>query len=360
VQVYLNGREWLCRQLEAAHLRYRRVDNTYLRVEDLRAAQRLLDAQLQTNWPMRLHQILGELHPDTDSFLGNFEAPYDWSVYQAEWASDVLFKSAARLAQLYPRIALHGFRALSCTDPLRFLGDKRPVTFRGDARSRLTERKEGLRLKHIVNGNQLKIDDKVDGVQRGDASVLRVEATINHPREFRVYRSAEGDPQGEKQWRPLRKGVADLHRLAEVAQGANDRYAQALASCDQSESMEQLLYDLVRPVRVGPRRHRGLRPWAPDDLALLRAISRGEFALNGLRNRDLSAQLYRTPTTDPAERRRRSARVSRLLRLLRAHGIIHKVPRTHLYRVAPAARKVLAAVLVAATATTAQLTRLAA
>jgi CoA:oxalate CoA-transferase len=43
-------------------------------------------------------------------------------------------------------------------------------------------------------------------------------------------RPAEGDPDGPKAWRPLRRGVAELHRRAEVSQAANDRYAQALAA----------------------------------------------------------------------------------------------------------------------------------
>ena len=38
-------------------------------------------------------------------------------------------------------------------------------------------------------------------------------------------------------------------------------------------------------------------------------------------------------TPDPARQRHASARVTRQLRLLRAHGLIKKVPRTHVYRV---------------------------
>ena len=80
------------------------------------------------------------------------------------------------------------------------------------------------------------------------------------------------------------------------------------------------------------RRVRALRPWSEDDRLLLKAISRGEFAVGGLRNRDLLPLLFPESAVLPAEQRRRySARVTRRLRLLRAHGIIRKVTGTHRY-----------------------------
>jgi hypothetical protein len=66
---------------------------------------------------------------------------------------------------------------------------------------------------------------------------------------------------------------------------------------------------------------------------LLQAISRGEFATAGFRNRDLRHLLYPSARrSSPAEVRRLCARISRKLRLLRAHGVIKKIPKTHRYR----------------------------
>ncbi|HUQ96012.1 MAG TPA: hypothetical protein VM120_30320 [Bryobacteraceae bacterium] len=88
------------------------------------------------------------------------------------------------------------------------------------------------------------------------------------------------------------------------------------------------------------------------------AINHGEFLLNGFRNRDLQALLYQTEATSPEERRRRSAAISRKLRLLRAHGLIQKVPRTHRYHVTAAGRAILIAVLTTAATTVNQLNQL--
>jgi hypothetical protein len=72
--------------------------------------------------------------------------------------------------------------------------------------------------------------------------------------------------------------------------------------------------------------------------------------VSGIRNRDLVALLYTKATNDAVEKRRRSARVTRLIRLLRGHGLLHKVPKTHRYQVSDNARAAIAAHLAAANA----------
>ena len=359
VQVYFNGREWLTRQLEAAGLGYRRADNTLLWVEDLGRAQELLDDQLQTCWPKLLEGILCDLNPlQAQGWLGQFYAPYYWTTFGVEWATDMMFRTPEALAQWYPALALHSMRTLSCTDVLRFYG--RGPRFTGEVRSKLVVQKEGLRTKHRAAGNFLKAYDKAYAVQSDDWSVLRIETTTNHPEVYKAFRTTENHPEGPKRWLPLRKGVADLHRLTQVSQAANDRYADALAAADCSESVATLASRLTQPVTHRSRRVRGLRPWPGGDLPLLRAVNEGDHLLNGFRNRDLRARLYAKPTDDHAEQRRRSARVGRLLRLLRAHGLIKKIPKTHRYQMTEFGRRVVTALLTALDATTAELARLAA
>ena len=80
------------------------------------------------------------------------------------------------------------------------------------------------------------------------------------------------------------------------------------------------------------------------------AISDPKWMVNGLRNRDLVAALYPTASDDPTQKRRRSGRVTRLLRLLRGHRLLHKVPHTHRYQVSAQARTTILALLAAADA----------
>lgn len=209
-----------------------------------------------------------------------------------------------------------------------------------------------LFLYHRLNHNSVKLYDKaVTPV----GSVLRAETTIQDAGDFRVYRPIEGEPDGPYAWRKMRGGIADLHRRAEVSRKATERYLDALASVDDDTTLGELLTRLAAPTRWHGRRVRALRPLS-DDRRLLETISRGEFTVNGVRNRDLQAIFFPMPAPVPREARRRSAWVSRRLRLLRAHGLLRKVPGTHRYHVTKTGRRVLTATLTALRATVRQLT----
>jgi hypothetical protein len=131
----------------------------------------------------------------------------------------------------------------------------------------------------------------------------------------------------------------------------------ALAAVDDSRSVEELTADIQKYTHMNGRRVRALRPWG-EDKALLTAINHGDFLINGFRNRDLPPLIYGAETENPSERRRRSASISRKLRMLRAHGLIRKVPRTHRYHVTDAGRAMLVAVLTSARASLHQLNQM--
>ena len=160
--------------------------------------------------------------------------------------------------------------------------------------------------------------------------------------------------------RSLRRGIEDLPRRAEVARKAAERYLDALASVDEDTTLSDLLRRLDQPKYWHRRRVRALRPFAPDDRQLLQMISRGEFTLNGLRNRDLQRLYFAQAPTTPHEARRRSAWVGRKLRLLRAHGLIYKITHTHRYQLTKAGRATTTTIFAALHSTARQLTATAA
>lgn len=98
-----------------------------------------------------------------------------------------------------------------------------------------------------------------------------------------------------------------------------------------------------------------------DDLALLEAIARGELATTGFRNRDIRRLLHpKAMNASRDEVRRLSAKTSRRLRMLRAHGLIQKVPRTHRYRISSRGRLLAAALFATRAASVKQLLPMAA
>ncbi len=66
LQVCLNGREWLARQMDAAGLAYGRQGNCFPWLQDFQRAQHLMDNQLRVKWPQRLGQLVKEWHPGVD------------------------------------------------------------------------------------------------------------------------------------------------------------------------------------------------------------------------------------------------------------------------------------------------------
>ncbi len=97
-----------------------------------------------------------------------------------------------------------------------------------------------------------------------------------------------------------------------------------------------------------------------EDAELLQAVGRGEFALNGFRNRDVQAILYQLQPRDMAQKRRHSAAVGRRPRMLRAHRLIRKVPRTHRHQLTERGRSLITALQSAQATTVRQLVALAA
>ena len=358
VQICLNGREWLARQMDGAGLAYFRQDNCFPWIADWQKAQRRMDRQLRSNWPKLLDGVARKLNPIHKRIFRQWPLTYYWSTYQSEWAIDLVFRQPEDLRRLYPRLVHHGMTTFGSADVMRFLGRRVPASgevprgFSGEIVGDLKQRQEGVRIKHSINGNSVKLYDKA---YTPVGSVLRAEMTMHNGADIRVYRPKENDPDGAMDWRVMRRGIADLNRRAEVSRKAAERYLDALASVDEDTTLEDLIRRLEQPKQWKGRRVRALRPFSSGDSALLEAISRGEFTVNGFRNRDLQARLFAKPACNECERRRRSAWVGRQLRLLRAHEVILKVTGTHRYQLTVAGRKAATAILTALHSTVRQL-----
>jgi hypothetical protein len=348
-QICMNGREWLARDLWRRHSGFKQADNCFTWLANPPLAQRLMDAQLDTDWPAALTIIARTLNPLHEAIFEAWPMDYYWSGYQTEWATDVVFKNPKALEAIYPPLVQHAMEHFKSEDVMRFLGRKAHGAFTGELTTSFKDRPEGVRVKHWLRGNSIKMYDKA-------GSVLRVETTIANTRDFKVLRPPHDDSDGELAWKPLRKGVADLHRRTRVSQRSNERYLDALAAVDDTTPCSRLFDAVARPVVGDKRRFRALRLSDPADLTLLKTISRGEFATAGFRNRDLRRLLYVPPENKAAERRL-SGSVSRQLRLLRAHGIIRKVPKTHRYQLTERGRLLTAALRATRDASIKQLLR---
>jgi hypothetical protein len=370
VEVCLNGRLWLAKQMDQARIGYARVDNCFVRLNHPEKAQALADEQLRVRWPELLDPLLLQAHPLAPRILAPFpQLRYYWTARQTEYATDILFRSPEALATHYSSFVHHAICTFRSPDVMRFLGHavgleaKRVRSnFRRDIQSDLLHRHEGVRIKHRVGANSLKGYDKY-------RNLFRIESTLMHTEIFRAYRpdptptsapqktpptatAPAGKPARAPSWRPLRRSVVDMPRRGEISRQINHRYLNALAQTNPGTPLGQAAAHLCQPVRQNGKRFRALNPLNAEDALLLQTVARGEWLINGFRNRGLQVHLDGSRAASPRQRRRRSARIGRKLRLLRAHGLIRKLPRTHRYLLTEEGRKTTTALIAAQRANT--------
>ena len=335
MQVYVNGHEWLARRMKRLRLVFDYTDNVFFSIARPERAQRLAREFARLDWPARLGRLARRFNPLFSDLLSMMD--YYWVTDQAEYATDVMFRNPAALQGLYPSLVRHANSTFGAEDVMRFLGKKLHHRFEGELVSDVKRRPEGVRIKHRVKRNWIKMYDK-------GARVLRVETVINQPREFKVRRVSRYRGQSHARWNPMPKGVAYLDRYERISQAANRRYLDGLAGVDDPSAARRALDRMATSTRKASRRHRGFNPADPDDARLFAAVLRGEHVISGFRNRHVREALFGA-TSDRDLARRQAARVTRLFNRLHAHGYIAKIPRTRRWRVTDRGRAAMAAVI---------------
>ena len=264
---------------------------------------------------------------------------YYWVLDQAEIATDVMFKTRPQLLRGLARPGPPRRLNMSSEDVLGFLGRKLHPSLQAQVVTDTKRRPEGWRVRHRMGGNWVKVYDKV--------SVLRVETTINNPREFRIQR------RRHQRRGPARAAVVPdaKGRQRPVAQlPGRHRGQPPLPRRPRRRPIERRRRRRPRrlvPATNQPRAQRYARfnPLSPADLALFRAAMAGEHAIRGFRNTDITHRLYRRPPADRDEAHRRCERVSRLIVKLRGHGLVAKIPRARRYRVTRYGHRVMTAAI---------------
>jgi hypothetical protein len=325
IDVWVNGRSWLACQLDREGIGYQRKDNCFTHIDNLPRAQQLMDQLARKDFRPMLDALAQRVNPLLKK-LNLFG--YYWGVRSSEFATDVMFKDRATLEKLYPALLHHAVDNFRSADILRFLERRTSHRFNGEVVTNHSYRIEGVRIKHWVEENSIKMYDK--------GSVLRVETTVNNQQRFKGHRWMK-TRRGHrcKRWLPLRKGIVDMPVIAAISRAANARYLEALAVVTLPKPVAQTLDPISQRKVQDGRPYRPLRPIAQDDAAVFAVLLDARFQLKGFRNRDLSQALWTNQQKDDQQRRKISGRCTRLLRLLRAHHLIGKIPHTRYYRLTP-------------------------
>jgi hypothetical protein len=357
IQIAMNGREWLARQLEHAGIGHERIGNKILQVDDFNAVQPLLDQQLDTDWRSLLDGFVPLAFPTVISTLGT-DLSYTWNLWQSEWASDILFKDRRALESTMAAMVRHAFigghpgRLLGYFGhPVKSNGQPRS-DFGGSLKTNIIELDEGYRIRHWLGSNSVKMYNQ--------CNVLRIESTVNQPSAFRDYRRKQGaSKDSPKELLKLRKGVADTTLRTRACQGINNRFAEHVAATRSSQPLHSVLATVTKRKRKRGRSVRALEPTGKD-VALLEAIADPRFTVGGFCNKDLRTLLADSERYIGKTRKQRSGMTTRSLRLLRDHGVIRRLPKSRRYQLTFHGRQLVTALQAALAASTEQLTAIAA
>ena len=325
LQICINGWSDLEQRLRRSRIGYDKRENCFAHIDDMAKAQRFMDQLVERRWAGWLQSWARQVNPLIHPRAGLSLRGYYWTILEGEYATDVLFKDAASLKEVYPALIRHAITNFGCEDILRFLGRRVNTRFNGEIKTELKRREDGVRIKHWIEENWIKMYDK-------QKSILRIETTINNPRRFKVYRKAMRKRHRVMSWLPMRKGIVDIRRRVELSRAANERYLDALSVVGEPQPSHKLLDPVSKRIVRDGQSYRPIHPISPEDSRLLAAMMQGEFLIHGFRNVDLRTRLEPSTERESIARSKAAARITRKLRLLRAHAVIKKVSGTHYYR----------------------------
>ncbi len=330
IQVYINGRELMKHVFDTNGISYECYDNSFTSISDVAKAQALADKFDSQKLCRHLDGFAKSLNPFLGTVQKSFGQGYYWCMDQCEFATDIMFHERSFLEDIYPSLVGHAFYDFSCTDVFTFMGRKPDPRFQGEAVSDYKKRPIGCRVKFRFKSNSVKMYDK--------CSVLRIETTINNPREFKVFGTVHHrDGTESRQWKPMGKSISNLYRYAEVSKACNQRFINAMVDIVPVRSVQQEIGSVCSGKTVKGRRVPGFNVWSPDVLRVMEAVSDGRYLVNGFRNKDIGKTIF--PGMQDAKKR--SSKTSRTLKKLRQHGLIKKVPRSRRYHVTSKGRRIM-------------------
>jgi len=325
LQFYFNGHNWLANQLKERGIAYEMVDNAFVHIADYATANQLaneFDVEI-------LHLRLDEFAQQYCPIVTDLNLRYHWSIMQAEYATDLVFKKCETLQAFYPHLLETLTHAVKPADIATFLGRKLNGNYQGEMGNRFNRRWLGTRIKHQMGPLSIKMYDKF-------RFILRLETTVNQVSFFQHYRKVQHrDGSTTTCWAPMKKTIHSLPALRELLFAANQRYLKFISAIATPQVGVEKLHKLAETKTENQHRHKGFNLFTEEDTCLFRTLLQGEFFISGFTNKQLRGYLADKSVSQ----------VTRLLKRLRVHGVIKKVGKRYKYYLTDFGREVAAMAL---------------
>jgi len=310
LQVYVNGHNLLASELKDSGIKYTMIDNAFDSIEDAKKAQELSDSISIE----KLHRKLEEFAWQFCPVYKDFNLRYHWSVMQAEYATDIVFKKQEDLQQIYGELIATAIHTVKPENIATFLGHKLDTRYQGEVGNNYNIRIEGSRIKHTMGSSSIKMYDKF-------GKILRIETTTNDISFFKHYREVvHHDGTTSHEIASLKKNIYSLTFLADNLGDSNKRYLEFISAFDNKEVGRKRLEKVTSSKNDNNRNYKGFNFFSAVDVSFLLAILRGEFNIYGFRNKNLQKLLGLS-----------GSKISRLIKRLRVHGLIKKATDSYKY-----------------------------
>jgi hypothetical protein len=329
-QVILNGHEYVAVAAQGEGIGFTKEGNCFTEIADPQRLARVADAWPQQAAIGRLGQVCDRWIYSACLVFGLDLAEqersgfrYDYSVYQAEYSRNLLFKSGAQMEDLFDRVLDRTRSRLDIPAIRTIFGlSSRPHRDRKDgppAQEIVIEKpRYGLSWFRITFGRL-----QVKAYTKGE-HVLRFEATVHNAKELRCRRSLDNFAE-------------IITRLAGMA----DRFATALDCADTGFLPDGILDELPLPAQTGTRTIAGLDLNKPRIRAALAAVLALAPAPGGFTAAEHAARVRRISGQESYTTRQAAYD----LRKLRGKQLVDKPGRTRRYHVPPRAARTITALL---------------
>jgi hypothetical protein len=326
IQFYVNGHNWLATKLTKNGISYQMRENAFLDIVDFNKAQELSDNIRIED----LHQALDIFAQRYCPIIKKYQLAYRWSIMQAEYATDIVFKNQADLKVIYDTLARTAIHSVKPENIATFLGQKLHGNYQGEMGNKFNTRILGTRIKHQMGANAIKMYDKF-------GLVLRIETTVNDVTQFKLYREVQ-QTDGSKAHKlaSMKKNIYSLFPLVSLLKAANRRYLEFISTFDDPSQGIKNLDKVSCTVNLDDRNYKGFNFFNEDDQKIFMILSRGEFNIYGFQNKSLS-RFFQDKS---------SSTITRILKRLLTHGLIKKVNGTYKYYLTKLGKSVITTGLV--------------
>jgi DNA-binding MarR family transcriptional regulator len=259
-------------------------------------------------------------------FLDKTFQEYHWSINQAEYSTDIIFKNKESLYYIYEQLNRNCILSVKPGNVVTYFDRKLTLGYYGQIGSKYNKSIQGIRIKHYMGANSIKIYNKFP-------TVLRIETTINSLREIYILRDVlQKNKQVVTKPAIMKKSIYSLFVLSKFCKAANSRYLDFISSFEDNSDGRKNLEKVSEKVTKDDRSYRGFNFFDNLDVQILLSLTSGELNINGFRNKFLRKKLGKT-----------SSAVTRIIKRLLLHHIIKKVNNTYKYHLTKLGRRVLSA-----------------